>query len=178
MNQIQRFTVLSSALFLGACAVTMPYSQAQLPSDVRAPQGHQVMWETVANGELTYQCRAKAQMADQFEWVFVGPKAQLKDRSGKQVGQYFGPPATWKVDDGSEVSGAQVAVSPAGAGNIPLQLVKANPAKGGNHFNGVSFVQRVNTKGGVAPADPCNAAMLSATKVVPYQADYIFYKPN
>jgi Protein of unknown function (DUF3455) len=178
MNQINRFTLLACAMLLGACAVTKPYSQAQLPSEVRAPEGHKVAWESVATGELTYQCRAKAQTTDQFEWVFVGPKALLKDRSGKEVGQYFGPPATWKVSDGSEVSGAQVAVAPAGSGNIPSQLVKANPAKGGNYFNGVSFVQRVNTKGGVAPVEPCNAAMLSATKVVPYQADYIFYRPN
>ena len=55
---------------------------------------------------------------------------RLLDRSGKQIGRYFGPPATWENMDGSKITATQVAVSPAAAGNIPMQLVKANPAMG------------------------------------------------
>ena len=51
-------------------------------------------------GEITYECRAKAGASDAFEWVFVGPDAKLMDRSGKQVGKYYGPPATWEGMDG------------------------------------------------------------------------------
>ena len=45
---------------------------------------------------------------------------------------------------------------PASAGNIPLQLVKANPATGNGAMTGVTFIQRVATKGGVAPATACD----------------------
>ena len=67
-------------------------------------------------------------MADQFEWAFVAPVATLKS-GDKVVGKYYGGP-TWEATDGSKVTGKQVAVAPAAAGAIPLQLVKANPAEG------------------------------------------------
>jgi hypothetical protein len=115
-------------------------------------------------------------MAGQFEWVFAGPDAKLNDRSGKQVGKYYGPPATWESMDGSRLTGAQVAVSPSSAGNIPLQLVKANPAMGMGVMSGVTYIQRVATMGGVAPAMPCDAGTAGSKQIVKYRADYIFYK--
>jgi hypothetical protein len=115
-------------------------------------------------------------MAGQFEWVFVGPDAKLNDRSGKQVGKYYGPPATWESMDGSKLTGAQVAVAPSSAGNIPLQLVKANPAMGAGAMTGVTYIQRVATSGGVAPASVCDASSAGSKQIVRYQADYIFYK--
>jgi hypothetical protein len=170
----------ASTLALGACS-TMPasmYSQASLPSTVQVPAGHMVAMETVAMGELTYECRDKAAMPGTTEWVFVGPKATLADRAGKKVGTYYGPPATWEANDGSKVSGTQVAVAPAGAGNIPYQLVKANPAMGSGAMLGVSYIQRVALKGGAAPATGCAAGTKGARVVVPYQGDYIFWKAS
>ena len=73
--------------------------------------------------------------------------------------------------------GSQVAVAPAVAGSIPLQLVKANPAMGSGMALGVSHIQRVATKGGVAPAAPCDAATMGSQRVVTYTADYIFWRP-
>jgi ADP-ribosylglycohydrolase len=110
------------------------------------------------------------------EWVFVGPNAVLNDRSGKQIGKYYGPPATWEAMDGSKITGAQLAVAPAGAGNIPYQLVKANPAMGMGAMTGVTHIQRVALKGGVAPATACSLANKGAKETVKYQADYIFWK--
>ncbi len=164
---------------LAACGSmsTMPmYSQANLPAPVQVPAGNSVAMETAGVGEITYQCSAKKDMADQFEWVFVGPAAKLNDRSGKQVGKYFGPPATWESMDGSKLTGAQVAVAPSSAGNIPNQLVKANPAMGSGAMTGVTYIQRVNTMGGVAPGNACTASNMGVKQVVKYQADYIFYK--
>ena len=40
----------------------------------------------------------------------------------------------------------------------------------------VTYIQRVNTKGGVAPAEACNASIKGTKKTVPYAADYVFYK--
>ena len=164
---------------LAACASTPPkptFSQATLPDAVKVPAGHAVVMETVGVGEITYECRAKAAAAGEFEWAFVGPKAVLNDRSGKTVGSYYGPPATWQAADGSKITGAQLAVAPASAGNIPLQLVKANPATGAGAMMGISHIQRVATKGGVAPAMTCAAANMGQKQEVSYQADYIFYK--
>ncbi len=172
-------SAVSALGLLAACATggmaAKPYDQSSLPVAVQVPAGHKVMLETVGVGEITYECRAKAAMADQFEWVFVGPDAKLLNRSGKELGKYFGPPATWQSQDGSKVTGAQVAVSPAQAGAIALQLVKANPAMGQGAMQGVSYIQRVATVGGVAPAKACDANMLRSKEMVKYQADYIFW---
>ena len=97
------------------------------------------------------------------------------DASNKEVGKYYAGP-TWESADGSKVTGKQVAVAPATPGSIPLQLVKAEPAMGSGAMSGVTYIQRVNTKGGVAPADPCMASSAGMKKQVAYQADYIFFK--
>jgi Protein of unknown function (DUF3455) len=152
------------------------YSQANLPAAVQVPAGHKVVMETVGVGDITYQCNPKKDMAGQFEWVFVGPDAKLNDRSGKQVGKYYGPPATWESMDGSKITGTQVAVAPSSAGNIPFQLVKANPAMGMGAMTGVAYIQRVATAGGVAPATACDAGNAGSKQIVRYQSDYIFYK--
>ena len=173
-----------AATLLAACgsmsgmkSMDMPmYSQANLPAAVQVPAGNKVVMETVGVGEITYACNPKKDMAGQFEWVFVGPDAKLNNRSGKQVGKYYGPPATWESMDGSKLTGAQVAVAPSSAGNIPLQLVKGNPAMGMGAMSGVTYIQRVATMGGVAPTMPCDAGTAGSKKIVKYQADYIFYK--
>ena len=168
------------ALTLGACASgpsMAPFSQTELPAAVQVPTGHRVAFETAAAGDITYECRAKKDMAGQYEWFFVGPDAGLKGRKGERLGKYYGPPATWELNDGSKLTGVQLAVAPNGSGNIPLQLVKANPAMGSGMAQGVSHIQRVATKGGVAPAAPCDAATMGSKRVVTYTADYIFWKP-
>ncbi len=187
MNISTLYALSTSAAAIGllsACAGTpmsasmpAPYSQAALPPAVQVPAGHAVAMETVGAGDITYECRDKAAAMEQYEWAFVGPSATLRDRQGRVVGRYFGPPATWAAMDGSALTGTQVAVAPAAAGSIPLQLVKANPATGQGAMSGLSYVQRVATQGGVAPASACDAATKGRREIVKYQADYIFWKP-
>jgi hypothetical protein len=167
-------TVVSSAALADGHAKA--FDQSTLPDAVKVPAGNKVVMETVGIGETTYECRDKKDAPGQMEWAFVGPNAVLKDRKGATVGAYYGPPATWKSTDGSEVTATQLAVSPAPAGNIPLQLVKANPAKGNGAMMGVTYIQRVASKGGVAPAMACDAAAKGKKEIVKYQADYIIYK--
>ncbi|MDP3412301.1 MAG: DUF3455 domain-containing protein, partial [Polaromonas sp.] len=163
-------TALATAAvsLIAACGSMTPmkpsYSQAALLAAVQVPAGNRVALETVGIGEITYQCSAKKDMAGQYEWVFAGPDARLMDRSGKQVGKYYGPPATWEAMDGSRLTAVQLAVAPntGMAGSIPLQLVKANPAMGSGAMQGVTYIQRVDTRGGVAPAMPCTAGRLTA----------------
>lgn len=171
---------LSAALALTACAsnmtaASMPYSQAGLPAAVQVPAGHKVAMETVGVGQITYECRAKKDMTG-HEWVFAGPDAKLLDRQGRQVGKYYGPPATWESLDGSKLTATQLAVAPGAAGSIPLQLVKANPAMGMGAMQGVTYIQRVATQGGVAPSTVCDATKAGSREIVGYQADYIFWK--
>ena len=191
---ISRLSVLaaaSAAALLTACGAMGPmgssssmYSQASLPDAVKVPAGNRVAMETVGVGEITYECRDKVAaagmpaMPGMTEWVFVGPNAVLNDRAGKAVGKYYGPPATWESMDGSKVTATQLAVAPAGAGNIPYQLVKANPAMGSGAMTGVTHIQRVAIKGGVAPATVCSPANKGAKEIVKYQADYIFWKAS
>lgn len=169
-----RNLTLSCAIALGLAAPWV--ASADVPENIRVPEGHTVALETVGVGKITYECRAKADTSEQMEWVFVGPKAALNDRNGKQVGEYWGPPATWALSDGSKVTGKQLAVAPAGDGNIPYQLVEANPAEGKGMLEGTRYIQRVALKGGVAPAKGCMSGNKGERVTVPYQADYLFWK--
>ncbi len=171
MRKIIPFALVGS-LSLSCAALAQ---MADLPEPVRVPAGHQMAMKAVGVGELTYECRAKAADPMVFEWAFVGPVAKLMDASNKEVGKYFAGP-TWEAMDGSKVTGKQVAIAPSSPGNIPLQLVKADPATGNGAMSGITYIQRVNTKGGVAPSEPCAAGSVGMKKQVAYQADYVFFK--
>jgi hypothetical protein len=177
MKKLQTIALLSGVIAVtAACTTTQPFSQSALPAGVQVPPGHKVVMETVGTGDITYECKAKKDALGQHEWVFGGPDAVLWDRYGKAVGKYYGPPATWESNDGSKITATQVAVAPAGTGNIPLQLVKANPAMGKGAMTDITYIQRVATKGGVPPASICGAGNMGAKEKVTYQADYIFWK--
>jgi hypothetical protein len=177
---IQTFALLGTVALLSACAAgpsTMamkPVDNAALPEAVRVPAGARQTMATTGVGEITYECREKANMAGAHEWVFVAPVATLFGADRKMVGKYYAGP-TWEAADGSKVTGRQVAVAPAMAGSIPLQLVKAEPAMGMGAMQGVSYIQRLNTKGGVAPAAACDASRKGQRQQVAYEADYVFY---
>ncbi len=176
----QTFALLGTVALLSACAAgpsmmaMKPVDNAALPEPVRVPAGAKQTMATTGVGEITYECREKANMAGAHEWVFVAPVATLYGADRKRVGKYYAGP-TWEAADGSKVTGKQVAVAPAMAGSIPLQLVKAEPAMGMGAMQGVSYIQRLNTKGGVAPAAACDAATKGKRQQVAYEADYVFY---
>lgn len=177
MNAKCILSIIPRTLAIAGLSLTLhsAYAQTGLPDAVKVPDGYKVVMETVGVGEITYQCRDKANAPGQSEWFFVGPKAVLNDRAGKAVGSYFGPPATWQAKDGSKVTGTQLAVAPASKADLPYQLVKANPAEGQGAMISVSYIQRLATQGGVAPSTPCSAANKGEQQVVKYQADYIFW---
>ncbi|SPJ32413.1 DUF3455 domain-containing protein [Kushneria phyllosphaerae] len=145
------------------------------PEEVQVPEGNRIAMETVGVGNITYACEMKD---GALAWVFKGPDAVLNDADGKQVGTYYGPPATWESSDGSKITGSEVGKASGGDGNIPLQLVKANPAEGEGHMTDVTYVQRLNTQGGVAPDMACSADNQGDTEIVEYQADYNFFKAS
>lgn len=172
--------MFKTALKPAVCAILLAtagtsFAAEALPEPVRVPAGHVMTMETVGVGEITYECREKKDMAGAFEWAFVVPVAVLNDMQNKPVGKYYGGP-TWEANDGSKVTGKQVAIAPASPGNIPLQLVKAEPATGKGAMTGTSYIQRLETKGGVAPSATCDMATKGAKQQVAYQAKYVFFK--
>jgi hypothetical protein len=163
-----------SVSLLASCGGMGTMTAPDVPTAIAVPAGHTMAMRQVGAGDLTYECRAKAGTMD-HEWVFAGPSAVLYDTDRKVVGKYYGGP-TWESSDGSKVTGKQLAVSPGATGAIPLQLVQANPATGSGSMNGVTYIQRVNTQGGVAPSAACGASNVGTKQTVKYQADYVFYK--
>ncbi|MDO8267228.1 MAG: DUF3455 domain-containing protein [Moraxellaceae bacterium] len=89
-----------------------------------------------------------------------------------------GRPLPAAAQDGSSITGTQVAIAPAGAGNIPFQLVKANASANPGMLAGTAYIQRVALKGGAAPASACSTATVGTRETVNYQADYIFWKAS
>jgi len=177
---MKRTAIVTSLTALSTLAACGLYGQmvdnSSLPEPVRVPAGQMQSMFTSAVGELTYECREKKDMAGAYEWAFVGPMATLRNRAGEKVGTYYAGP-TWESLDGSKVTGKQQAVAPGMAGAIPLQLVKANPATGQGAMVGTSYIQRLNTKGGVAPTLACGMGEKGQRQTVAYSADYVFYKP-
>lgn len=45
-------------------------------------------------------------------------------------------------------------------------------------MSGITFIQRMDTKGGVAPKVACGASNAGAKMMVKYEADYLFYKAS
>lgn len=174
---MKKLSMIAAAIALSACAsapMMTKIDNVALPEPVRVPAGQKVMMSTTGVGEITYECREKKDMAGAHEWAFVGPVATLYSGDRKAVGKYYAGP-TWEANDGSKVTGKQLAVAPATPGNIPLQLVKTDPAMGAGAMTGVSYIQRLNTKGGVAPAMACDAMAKGKRQQVAYEADYVFY---
>ena len=154
-------TALTTSL-LAACAGMMPIASPEVPATLAVPAGNKVAFVYKGEGLLNYECRAVADKPGTFSWVLASPDAALKDKSNALVGKYYGGP-TWEHADGSKVTGKQLAVAPSpAAGNIPWQLVQATPSAGPLIMNGVTYIQRVNTNAGTAPADACTATTVAA----------------
>jgi hypothetical protein len=62
------------------------------------------------------------------------------------------------------------------ANAIPWLLLGAVTAEGPGIFHGTTFIQRVNTVGGNAPAAP--GSFTGDVVRVPYTAEYLFYRAH
>ena len=129
-----RLAVLATTVAT-AVAIALPlslpaFAQTDVPEPIRVPAGHKAFMTVVGAGDLTYECKANADKGGAMEWTFAGPQAKLTDaKTNKEVGKYYAGP-TWEALDGSKITGKQLAVAPAAAGNIPMQLVKTEWAAG------------------------------------------------
>ena len=108
------------------------------------------------------------------------PRANLYGDNGKLIATHFAGP-TWQAKDGSRVVGRRDAppVTVDGTAIPWLRLAAASTSVGddGDRLAGTSYIQRVATTGGLAPAAAtCNAATAGDVEEIPYTADYYFWK--
>ncbi len=129
-------------------------------------------------GVQIYQCTPSEQNPPRYTWVLQGPKADLSDRSGKDIGRHYEGP-TWEADDGSKVVGEVMArADPPSPGAVPWLLLRAKTNVGKGLFGKVQWIQRLHTIGGLAPGSACDAAHAGQRTRVAYSADYYFYVPR
>ncbi len=180
-----RIHIAALSLALAACAADTSVAQADdnlsIPPEIAVPAGNQIVLIARGFGSQDYECRADASGA--LAWTFRAPQALLFADDGTLVARHFGGidvdlPAGvyWQSTlDGSRVhSGRVVAVPNPGA--IPLLRVEAADHAGEGIFADVSFIQRLDTVGGVGPTGACPRAGL--LRIVPYSATYVFYVPS
>ena len=94
---------------------------------------------------------------------------------GKIVGNHYSGPV-WEYKEGSRVVGrvvSKIDIDP--DSSISWLLVQVTAHKGKGLFSEVSFINRINTHGGLPPLSGCDSNHLGGEKRVPYTADYIFY---
>jgi hypothetical protein len=160
--------VASSVL---SCAV----GAQEVPDNLRPPANEQLLFRLHAKGDQVYICKGEA---GQFAWTLKAPDAQLFDQDGKAFGKHFAGPS-WEANDGSRVMGKAVANAPSpDADSIPWLLVNIVSHEGSGVLTRATTIQRLNTKGGKAPASGCDGSRSGGEVRVPYSADYLFYAPK
>jgi Protein of unknown function (DUF3455) len=146
-----------------------------LPSPTLAvPAGNELEFGYPAVGVQIYACQATSTT---FAWVFQAPEANLFDRRGRVVAAHFAGP-TWEAKDGSKVVGAKIAAFTVDPSAIPWLLLQAASHSGDGRMSEVSYIQRLETRGGVAPATGCDASHVGDIARVDYTATYFFYESD
>ncbi len=174
-----------------------------VPDNLQVPMGNKAYLEGHAAGTQGYLCMpcpneittAAMCPAAGFAWAFVKPQATLFDSNNEQIITHFlsaNPDeggtarASWQdSQDSSHVWAKAVANSSdpnfVASGAIPwllLQVVgnKTGPTAG-TALTATTYIQRLSTSGGVAPATGCaQSTDVGSKALVPYTADYFFFK--
>jgi Protein of unknown function (DUF3455) len=146
-----------------------------VPDAIQVPAGLEVAVYAHATGSQIYTCQAAPD--GKFSWTLRGPDAELRDRKDKVIGHHSAGP-TWKLTDGSEVTGKATAhVDSLSPDSIPWLLVNVVSHAGTGLLSNVTTIQRVHTHGGQPPAEGCDASHVNAETKSSYTADYYFYAP-
>ncbi|MFJ5302389.1 DUF3455 domain-containing protein [Streptomyces sp. NPDC088350] len=180
--KIARRLVLSTAALAAVTAGTLVSATAgqaatpqslhlgvTVPDALKVPDGNKLTGVFSAAGVQTYTCTNGA-------WTLLEPAATLwakNDRSKRSVALHSRGPVWVSTVDGSAVNGSAIAKSPK-TGTIPELLLESTATRGTGVFAGVSYIQRLDTHGGVAPAAACTGTDQVSVR---YSATYAFYKP-
>ena len=170
--------LLHIALLLGIATQlhAQTISRPDVSEKINAPAGENVVLLAHASGSQIYVCQPGTD--GKLAWTLKAPDAELRDQHGAVIGRHYAGP-TWKDNDGSEVRGKAVGkVDSPEPDSIPWLLVTATGHSGSGILSAVTSIQRVHTKGGVAPAAAaCNASKQNGEVKSSYTADYYFYAP-
>jgi hypothetical protein len=161
-------TLLLTALAAGAQGTDN--RAPDVPTVLEVPDGNKVHFHAYAVGVQIYTWSAATS-----KWVFKAPQAVLYDSDGNVVGIHFAGP-TWESNSGSEVVGHRIAAATVDPTAIPWLLLSAASTSGNGIFADTTYVQRVDTAGGLAPSTPGTTDGQEAD--VPYTAQYFFYRAD
>jgi hypothetical protein len=156
----------------GRAGATEANAALAIPAAVAVPPGATLVERFHATGAQVYGCAAAN---GAYAWTLKRPDATLFDAANAEAGKHGAGPS-WTAKDGSSVTGAKLAQADAPLPDaVPWLLLKATSTAGHGRLGTVTFIQRLATKGGKAPATGCDAAHAGAELRVGYSADYYFY---
>jgi hypothetical protein len=182
-------TLFGTAVAHAANAVTPP----EVPAAIQVPAGNELFLVGHAVGTQNYVCLPSD---TGYKFVLFTPQATLLTDDNVQLTTHFFSAnpfedgtirATWQDSrDGTRVWGQamQSSTDPnfVAAGAIPWVLLRRTGAQAGAAdeagvgLTATTYIQRLNTSGGVAPVDGCDSAEnVGGQAFVPYSADYLFY---
>jgi hypothetical protein len=186
-NSFSVSTVLATAFLFSACAAEQDEPGEELasidsslsklptiPAALAVPEGNRLGFVLYGDGVQIYDCKLGA--AGALAWVFRAPEADLLWH-GHVVGtHYVGP--TWEGRDGSTVVGTRVNGVSVDASAIPWLLLQGTAHTGSGPMAKVTYIQRLETVGGLAPTSGCDDAHAGAVAEVEYTATYAFYEAS
>ena len=139
-------------------------------TQLQVPEGSNISFHAFGVGFQVYRW-------DGTKWVFSNPEANLFADAGQNalVGTHFSAPGAkpnWLTVSGSRVIGTLTDRCPVNANAIDWVKLSADNS-GTGVFNQTTFIQRLNTVGGLAPTTP--GTVVGQEFKSPYTADYYFY---
>lgn len=180
-------------LSITATAHAQGVTPPPVPPGLEITDGSQAFLLGRGVGTQNYECQPTAVTGalGQVDWVLFTPQATLfDDLNGQLTSHFFSPNpaegqvvrATWRDSaDSSTVwarATAQAVVDQTAITWVTLKVVgtEAGPT-GGTTLTGATFVQRLNTTGGLAPTTGCSSlADVGHKAFIPYTADYFFFR--
>jgi len=165
------FTGAALALACGALGLSTAHAQSAVPAELTPAATTHVVAALKASGTQIYVCTRDQN--NQLSWTFKAPSAELYDASGQLVVRHGAGPS-WEASDGSKITGKvlQQAPNTDQPGSIPLLLLQAINAGPPGWLASVRYVQRLDTRGGLAPSGPCSQDGQEGRS--PYLAEYVF----
>jgi len=197
VRRIAGVTALAMAFTLALSTVShaQTVTPPDVPADIEVLPPNQAFLIGHAFGSQNYECQPSESLG-RPAWTLFTPQATLFNDSFDQLITHFNSPnpdegngavvvrATWQSSTDSSRFWAKatgvVTVDPTAIAWVRLQVVgtRRGPT-GGDELSESTFVQRVNTKGGLAPTTGCDQLNdVGARAFVPYTADYVFYRSN
>ena len=173
----QSIRKLACAVLLAVMSTVFSFSSAaqQVPQQLQPPVNEQLLLQLRGEGDQIYTCKMDGA---QFTWALKAPDAQLFNKEGKCFGKHFAGPS-WQANDGSSVTGKAIASAPSpDPDSIPWLLINIVSHDGSGLLSRATTIQRLNAKGGKAPASGCDVAHAGQEVRVRYSADYLFYAPK